>query len=287
MSVITIDPQAAGWVDDGTESGTNRINLAQGNLIPVPFRANNCNISAAGSGVLAVINATNLTNFDGTATGMFCTIPANAALGGGIRVAFWFNGPILSLRYTEVSGYALPKMAVNIDGVSYSVPSSQSRDAISNTVFTNAPAEVQQSIIAKNLGEGAHFAEIFLQQNVSISTRVYLHGYSAAESSGYVRAPNGIKCGPAQISVTTSYGNILSGNSALASVRKLFLYNPTGAAIIASVRSSSTAANPFYVKSVPAGDTIELDFGGLAYDISTIQVLGSANGLICSLMGAQ
>lgn len=286
MSLVSIDPQAKGWQDDGTESGTNRINIAQGNLIPIPFRTNNCNISAAGT-ASAVINAVNLTNFDNTSTGMFCTIPANAALGGGLRISFWFNGPILSLRYTEVTGFALPKMAVNIDGVSYSVPASQSRDAISNDVFTNAPAELQQSIIAKNLGEGAHFAEILLQQDTTINTRVYLHGFSVAESSGYVRAPSGIKCGAAQIAVTGTYGNILSGNSALASVRKLFFYNTTGSAITVSVRSSSTAANPFYVKSVPANDTIELDFGGLAYDITTIQVVGSTTGVICSLMGAQ
>lgn len=286
MSLVSIDPQASGWQDDGTESGTNRINIAQGNLIPIPFRTNNCNISSAGT-ASAVINASNLTNFDGTATGMFCNIPASASLGGGIRVSFWFNGPILSLRYTELVGYALPKIAVNIDGVNYPVPTSQSRDAISNDVFTNAPAEIQQSIVARNLGEGAHFAEIFLQQDTTLAARVYLHGFSVSESAGYVRAPNGVKCAPAQITLTTSYGNILSGNSALASVRKLFFYNPTGAAISVSVRAISTATNPFFVKSVPANDTIELDLGGLSYDISTIQALSATNGVICSLIGAQ
>lgn len=285
MTTVVIDPQATGWRNDGSEDGIQRVEVASGNLVPIPFRQNNCNISVAGT-VMGVLNASNLTNFDGTATGIYCTVPAAAGLGGGMRIVFFFNGPVLALRYSEISGYAIPDMSLNVDGVNYAIPASQSRDPIANTLFTYTPAEIQESLISRDLGDGPHFAELFVNQNKTVAGRVYLHGFMASEAHGYVRATPGVKFGPNQIAVALTYAGIQSGNSSLTAVRKLLFQNTTAAAITVNIRPVSTGVAA-WSRSVPANDTLELDFGGLAYDIATIQVSASALGVTCTLIGEQ
>ena len=284
-SLNTLDEQASGWRDDGSESGIQRVEVAAGNLVPVPFRLNNCNIAQSGT-VTVSNNAVNTANFDGTATGLIIIAPAAAALGGGARIAFFFNGPVLALRYHEILGYTLPDMSMNIDGVNYPIPTSQSRDPITNALPSAPPAEMQMAMISRDLGDGPHFAEIFINQSKTDSCRMYLHGYLVDEAAGYARPLPGVKCGPAQIAVSTSYGGILSGNSVLAAVRKLLFANTTASPITVSVRPTSTAS-AMWSRPVPANDTLELDFGGLAYDLGTIQVSASATGVTCTLIGVQ
>lgn len=282
--MISIDPQATGWLDDGTESGIQRVRLSHGNLVPVHFRTSNCVLQPSGTASVS-LNAVNTANFDGTSTGLFCSIPGSAALGNGARIAWWFNGPVLVLRYSSHGG-TLPPMSACVDGISYDIPATQGYDPITNSQFGDGPAEMQYALIADTLGTGPHFAEVFVQQTTYQST-LYLHGYMAAESAGYLPPEKGLKFGSAQITVSTSYAGIYSGNSALKAVKKLFFNNPTAGAVTVSVRSISTAANPFWVKSVAVGDTAELDMTGLSYDITTMQVVGSSAGVICSLLGAQ
>lgn len=279
-----IDPQATGWRDDASQSGIVRTEIVGGNLIPIAFRPNNYNVTTTGT-TAVTYNAANIVNFDGTMSGLFCTVPAASGLGSGARLVFFVNGNTLALRYTEQGGFPLADMSINVDGVNYDIPIPQTRDRTANTVFTNAPAEMQSSIISRSLGEGSHFVEIFLNQHPTIDKRVYLHGFMACESAGYQRALSGIRANTIQITSSTSYQNISAVS--MAAVRKIFCNNPTVGAITISVRSSSLAANPLWVKSVAAGDTAELDFGGLCFDISTMQILGSAAGVICTIIGAQ
>ena len=283
MVDIVIDPQANGWRDDGTESGIVRAAIVGGNLVQVPFKEKNCSITNTGT-ASAFITSDNV-NKDGSSSGISVILAADADLGSGARIVFWIVGPVFGLRYNEVSGSAACDMSVNIDGINYDVPASQTRDPISNSFYSQIPAEMQYVLVSDNLGDGQHFVEIFLPSKTT-ATKIFLHGFVLSSSSGVKPIEPGARMSSAQMALTTSFANCQGTDSSLAAIRKIFFQNTTAGALIVYVKRSTYAADA-WSKSVAANSTEELDFGMPLYDMPLLQAKASGAGVNATFIGVQ
>ena len=280
MVTISVDPQAHGFRDDGTESGLIRSEPNSGRWYLMSWRRGGYTSAAGGTATVGAPGSLSGSAL-WTGTSLQMTVPANAALGNGTTMGFWIHSKKFALRYVTASG--VPP-GCTIDGVTYDVPLSEATAVNPITLSGIGYDESPLVHVADDLGEGFHFVELSFPCAATGSTRSWvLHGYAVDSIDGYEpRAPEG-RVGSTQITLTGSYQAMLGTASStnVRTVRKLFFYNSTAGAITATLKHSVYGV--FWTKAVPAGETAEWDPGIAMADGVELQAIG--NGLTCTIVG--
>ncbi len=280
MVTISVDPQARGFRDDGTESGINRIEIDRGGWKPMSWRRGAYTSSMAGTATVGLVGSLSGSAL-WTGSSVQATVPVNAAFGNGAVMGFWFHGNKFALRY--VTGSGVPP-GCTIDGISYDVPLSEATAVNPITLSGVGYDEGPLVRVADDLGEGFHYAELSFPGATSGSTRSWvLHGYGVDNIEGYEDRSLEGRTGATQLTLTGTYQGMLSvtASTNVRTVRKLFFYNSTAGAITATLRHISYGT--IWVKAVPAGETVEWDPGICMADGVELQAIG--NGLTCTVIG--
>jgi len=280
MVAISIDPQARGFRDDGTESGLTRFQIVRGGWKPMSWRRGGYVTAVGGTATVGGIGS--LSGFAlWTGTSLQMTVPANAALGNGTTLGFWVHGNRFALRYVTASG-VVP--GCTIDGITYDVPLSEATAVNPITLSGIGYDESPLVEVADDLGDGFHFVELSFPCAATGSTRSWvLHGYAVDNIEGYEEKSLEGRVGSAQVALTGTYQAMLGAATStnIRTVRKLFFYNSTAGAIVATLRHITYGI--IWSKSVPAGEAAEWDPGICMADGVELQAIG--NGLTCTVIG--
>lgn len=286
---VSIDPQATGWRDDGTDGGIVRTELARAGYVQMPFRNAFQSTSAAGSASIG-LNGGNTNNTDGSGTRIAVSVAASATLENYAYLGFWIQGNVFGLRHASLPG----PIDCMIDGVAYTVEEDTTLNS-PRTGFTSGslPAADYQ-ILARDLGEGLHWVELTFPAFLSGATRSYLlFGYIVDGRAGYVR-PSGyvhIHQEPVAITATTgATGQFLAVSPAATTtsywgMRSVLLCNTTAGAITVSAVYSTRTSTPIWTKSVPANDTVIFDLGGIIADVNNLYFYASGAGINATPIG--
>lgn len=278
--MITIDPQASGFRDDGTESGVTRFEVVRGGWKPMSWRRGGYTSAAAGTATVGSLGSLSGSAL-WTGTSIQMTVPANAALGNGTTMGFWIHGNKFALRYVTASGVS---PGCTIDGITYDVPLSEATPLNPITLSGIGYDEGPLVKVADDLGNGFHFVELSFPCAATGSTRSWvLHGYGVDDIEGYEERSREGRTGANQVALTGTYQAMLGAltSTNIRTVRKLFFYNSTGGAITATLRHITYGT--IWTKSVPAGETVEWDPGICMADGVELQAIG--NGLTCTVIG--
>ena len=239
----SLDPQAVGWRDDGSEGGVVRVDPIGNDLVAMPFLPTNTVIAVTGAGAsFSWSTIGRLQNSTTLCYQFFCNNPAIAALGGGGVMNFWFHGNRLGLIY---HANTLTPMGCRIDGVAYEVPLPGQVDLdtqVASTVWDILPAVM----VATDLGDGPHYVQLDLPADpLGLSATTFtLYGYLVEAAAGYVRREPMARAVPVHMTVTTTpqtIGNAL-GTTAVVGADNFILVNTTGAPIIVSLLPPGTNA---------------------------------------------
>lgn len=281
MSIISMDPRVRGVHDDGTAEGSLNARLVQGEVVRVPFVRSMFNGNLIGTSAWSQVVASNGFNLDGS--GQEVTLSAQPGPNQGAWIEGYFNGRVFGVSYLRYSGGA--PFDVEVDGCCYPV-----NDAIwqvagaSKTLYENAifwwPDE---------LPDGQHRYKIMLASDpagVSVYRARLLHLLCERRAGYRDPLPVGI---PIRQAVPTTNAAIIT-SLALGSVkmiRRIDYYNPTAAAIVATLNFGS-ASNAIWTASVPAGGLVSYDPGDwmlMDGGLGAYSHVAAATGLIATAYG--
>ena len=285
MSIISLDPQATGWRDDGSESGVVRAEVVRGiDLVRVPLRDGQFTLNGSSS---SATRGSWQENSDGTASGIIISVAAAAT--APTTVSFPFSGRVLGLRFNP--GYNSPNIgpgitdfSVMIDGVAYPASSHIMRpdaDAPSNI----ASGEVGV-LIADNLDFGPHYATIVFPPHPTINARWALFGFLLEKAAGYEPTPKMSLLGSPTVltTATTSLHLLASGTSAKnpRAIRGAFFINSTATAVTVTLAASGA---DFFTVSVPANGSAQWTLPSpLGLNPNTMTIRASAASAVTATM---
>lgn len=275
--MISFDPQAIGWVDDGSEGGA--IKRLYNEFMIVPF---DTEPTSESSGQLF----NNFYNaFGGRAygNGAVLMLGHNTTPGAYIRRSFTFRGTMLGLCMASfANSVPIPEYTVLIDGVAYPCGDC---DAVKKTpVRWDNPSLVLQDmtymeVIATNLSDTVHQASIIYLSNLTIATGMSIYGIGVSRAAGYKEPPTSVwRLGKTAL---TTVPTAISSNTSLLikAISKFIFYNSTEAAVAVTVSYSNN--EPVFVKSVAALSTEEWVFPDLfAIDTALYYVSASAESAV-------
>jgi len=276
---LTIDPQAAGWEDDGTESGAIRVKSVRGDLVPVPFRStyyqgdvgSGCSVSWQSQGIV--------TNEDGSMTGLLVSVAAGVNAGATVWQPFY--GRVLGIRFSRNPSQAPADFGVLIDGVAYPVlgppPGWEAVEAVSLN-------EAALMVAADNLADGWHMAQLAFPSGGGPRQWV-LHGLLVEQRAGYRPPPRQLQLiGTAALTTTqTAIPNVYSNYPAVLGLRGILYTNISGSAATVTVKNGSAV---MWQKSLAAGDSATLDFGErLAIDSGLTHAAGANSAINATPLG--
>lgn len=285
MTGVVIDPQASGWRDDGTEGGLIRAELARGNLVQLPWKRGFLSITNNGSATSGLVGGTT-NNADGTGTRLSVAVQASASWANSVVVQFWITGDIFGLRYEDLPG----PIDIMIDGVGYAVPLNPTLDP--RTGFAAGgrfPWGANHFILANDLGPGRHFVQMTFPAFTSGSTRQYLvHGILVDGKAGYLQPGPFVHVHAVPVSITGTNGATANNLSIFPEVtnisfwgwRRILFCNTSGSPVQITAVYSTRTSTPIWSKTIPANDTVELDWGALIADVSNLLFYASTGGVV-------
>lgn len=242
-------------------------------VVKVPFREGYFAVSKSASASANFVEAGIIENGDGTGTAISITVPSGQ---NGATIRFPFYGRVFGIRHRYDSNFS-----VAIDGVSYGEVSGK------HTYLVNEGMTVTDGesliILDEDLPDGVHYAEIMVVAPTSGTNTVVLYGFLAEARVGYKeRQSTNYFVTPAAVPTTSTSVGRNTYPKTLRSVRKIIYTNTTASPITITVYSNTTV---MWSKSVPANDTIEMDFGErMSVDI-TFKHMASATGVNSTVVG--
>jgi len=287
MVAISIDPLQNSIRDDATEQGVSRVESVFGELVRVPFREGHFTIGGSSLGTFR--RDQYRLNSDGSNSGISVAVVAGTdAAANYATIKFVVCGRVIGLRWLKGQSVSIPRdFSVKIDGVSYLVPN-QIYDPMDGTTLYTTPEGEFGAIIAKDLPDTEHVVEIICNGNSDQSNRWVFLGYMAERRVGYTERPRlDALCTSSTLTTSMVIPTYSHPTTSLAEnkprgVRGIYYYNLTAGAVTVSVDTNGVI---FWSKSIPANDTVFLDFGvlGIATDIvsvsgsNTLRHMASAN----------
>lgn len=277
MSVVTIDPQAVGWRDDGSESGVLRSEMVKAGAVPQPFRYGA--FATMLSGASASYQTALVNNLYGFGSGVYFQVAAGS---NGAELILPFSGVLFGLGYLAQS--TAPVVSVDVDGVGVAFDASEIHRRIT-TLTTTVGEYPEIRITHTDLDPGPHIARIAIVAPPAGTTTLTLHAYFVSALAGYP-SPNRMANISAGVAVPVSYGTVPSGggNVQLDGIQRLWYSNTTGAGLTVTVRTygASSALASF---SVPANGQYQLDFGSPLSNARTLEHMASGAGAVCYAIG--
>lgn len=255
---ITIDAEAIGWADDGTEQGYIGTAAAVAGLVPMPwdrYRVENVNGSASWA-----VGASSAHNDDGSATAWVFNVAqmsGSPPTTGTFRLRHIFRGRRYGIRYdptyTYLSG-AIADFCVMIDGVCYRVPKARSHWDDASTSLSPGVAYWGCPVI---LPDGEHQADIIAVGSQTAAIGQMIFGFLGDPLAGYTMPPR--SCYPAAMGAV-----------------------PTTAAPFSAAWSNNTARVPrglvrlVYMSTDASPRTVTISMSGSTLDTITVPAGGRA-----------
>lgn len=284
MSIIGIDPQIAGVMEDGSPTGAVRSILTRGNAVEVPFRALEYYADLAGGATAAFQTTGVYSNPDGSATGINISVPA--AADAGVRLWVPFYGRLFGIRWRRDTGATASGITVTVDGVSTVVQPVVQLDHLTaegiTTQLTDAKA---RAITHDNLThDGPHVAEIVVAANPTGNATVTLFGYLADTRAGYTPLPrlghvvSTTTLTTSAVEIPMNRGNIL----AFRGLRKVIYTNTTATAATVTVRNGAAT---MWSAEIPANGTATFDPGGVGASAAFTHLASTASAINATVIG--
>lgn len=237
-------------------------------LVMLPFRqpsAGNVVPNGAGTG-----------SGDGTRTNYFGATLASSTWANTTSITVAFMGSTFGLRFSRQ--YYSP-FGVRIDGVAYEVPYSQ-RLKVDTQLAAPTQALGEGFIIADDLGDGPHEAEIILPCSVSQTRNWQFYGY-LVEARGNPPAPvPGMSLLSAGVDLTTSFAGLNYNGISVTGICGLIFRNTSGADRVVSLRYSS-GNGVFADVDVPNGKSVSWAPPGGRPLYHTVEIAADATGVKC------
>lgn len=252
MTQISIDPQAIGWRDDGTESGILRTK-SRGNLVQQPFLPALIDYTSSGS---SSVNFNGAARIGGAAAArqMFVSVSASGSLNNGVTASFIFHGPTLGLVYQTTNQ---GKLGCRIDGVAYDVPL-PIQTGLDTQASTLAYDTVPGVIVADDLSNTLHYCQLdFACDPLGVTAfSWYMMGYLVDETAGYRKFDHASRASSNTITLTTSatFISAFSPSSAVTNIygaHSFLFINLTASAHTVSLLPSGSGTTAIPI-SVPA-----------------------------------
>lgn len=281
MSLISLDPQAIGWQDDGSEAGVLRTQINRGDLVPVPFSTPTSYwLEQVGAGFATYTSGSLPENLDGTATGLKLSVAHG--LNNGVRVWYPFRGRVFGLRWLAKSSQTAGT-SVTVDGVSVSLGDPIPQALVAEGMTTQLGTELG-AVLFDDLPPGPHLAEIVMTSDPVVDRALQLHGLLLDARAGY-RAPTQGVAVLDSAACPTSATRIASGLNERASAVRKVIYLNTGASP-ATVTVLYSAA-PIWMAAIQPNETATFDPGGLLSVTTQHTHQASAAGVTATVLGGR
>lgn len=273
----TIDPQASGWYDDGSESGALRTREVRGDLVPIPFDPLQYYAELVGTATAAFQTTGVYSNPDGSATGINVSVPAGLTQGARLWVPFY--GQAFGVRWRRDNS-ATDYISVTVDGVPVAVNTGTLPLLEAEGLTTQITDAEARAVTHEHLDPGVHVAEIAVVSDPSTTQSVTLYGLLLDSRAGYRPLP---RVGQVQTAstLTTSAVEIPVGRGtalAMRAIRKVLYVNTSAAAVTVTVKNSTNTLKVLYLAATGnAGDCGEFDPGSAIAASAAFTHQASAN----------
>lgn len=279
MSIIGIDPQANGWLDDGSEGGAIRTREAHGPLVMVPLKTLHYYAQITGSAAATRNTSTMTSNPDGTGTNIQMQVVSGT--GNSVRIWFPFTGSAFGVYFLRAT--TTPDFTVVVDGEAREVKGYY--DVLVTEGITQIVGSAQV-VTHDNLSDGEHVAEIILTGDASATKTLVFFGVLLDSNAGY-QAPPRLLHNPRIVALTTAdvaipFAPPTSAERTLLGIRKVFYYNSTAEAVTVTIKY---LADVIWKKEVPANSTVEFDPGGVTAINNGWYQSASATGVTATIIG--
>jgi hypothetical protein len=246
------------------------VNPAENAWVALPFRKGDL------TGTVVSPNGAFSEPNDGTFTALFYSLTASSTWATTATSNFGFSGRVFGLRFSR--GADAP-ISVMIDGVAYPVPYGRQLTPATGVAFGGLMGGAE-AILATDLSDGEHLAEIMIPASATAARSTSIFGYICEAKVNPVPPPRGTRFTKSPTAITTSFQTFTATNAY--GYRSLHLVNTTVAAITVSV--AYAGGTPFAQIIVPANGDYHWDFGLPVYH--TLDVKASAVG-VNALFGEQ
>lgn len=282
MSIIGIDPQIAGVMEDGSPEGAVRSVASNGHGVWVGIRNSRYIIENSGS-TASYVSAFLNDNPDGTGQGINISVPNTS--GSGVRIWVPFAGRMFGVRWRR-QGSTTPVFTVVVDGVPVQVSGRPDR-LVDEGLTVSGLVEQGIAITHDNLDPAIpHYAEIIVTADVGGSARpIVLFGWVLDALAGYQSPPRShYLIGPTACptSMTAIPSNAGGADSATLGFARLTYYNSSGGALDVTVEYNTVT---FWKKSIAAGNTEVFDAGGLLAYNTLFRHMASGSGITFTVIG--
>lgn len=241
-------------------------------LVSLPFRAD-----LIGT---ATVNGASGQNNDGTKSGIFSSRSASASWANSLTIEpIMFNGPVFGLRFPRSNPFPV---GVVIDGVPYDVPYGQTRNPV--TFATASSGLADEVIIADDLGDGPHYAQLHFPCSTAATRTMQLHGIVVDSRTNPAPPPRGESLTASPVALTTSFQSVSVASLASYGISGIHFVNTTGSAVTVNVRYTS-GTGTFWSRSVPANDTLDYAPPGGRPLYHPIEISASATGVNAYIAG--
>jgi hypothetical protein len=283
---VTLDPQATGWFDDGSEGGAVRAAITRGDLVMMPFRGGHF---AVPNGGVTYYGGGFLDNEDGSGSRAILSV-AHGTGGSGANIIQPFYGSVFGLRWLRDST-APTCFSVIIDGMSYLVAGQDPRWVGDGLTVADTHSLV---VIAKDLpevpGGGPHWADISVTQDSNLDRSLTLFGYLVERRAGYAKpaprihlnASGTLTTNPTAICDIGGYGQY--GIYSTPAIRGIIYSNISLASATVTIKQGS---NALATCTIAAGSTWTFDpLGPFALNATYTHQASAASSLTYMVLGA-
>lgn len=286
MSIIGIDPQIAGVIEDGSPGGAVRAVLTHGDAVEVPFRTLEYYAEVNG-GAGATFQTTGLySNPDGSGTGLSVTVPTDVTVGAGVRIWLPFYGRIFGVRWRRDAATTASGISVVVDGVAVAVTPVGLLPGLTDEGITTQISDTRaRAITHRNLlDDGPHVAEITIGSVPSAVSTIMLYGYIADGRAGYQPLPRVAQV-VSTTTLTASDVEIPANRStalAFRAIRRVLYTNITAGPITVTVKNG---ASIMWQASIPANNSATFDPGGVAASAAFTHAASAAASVTATVIG--
>lgn len=253
--MIQIDPQATGWEDDRSESGRTRIKPVRGKVVLQPFRESQYATQIVGTAGVTPFDAFSTTTEGNSGNQHVLNVSVPSGITSGAQIWQPFYGSVFGISFKLINTN-IGNISVGIDGEYFPVPhlyppifASRSFNVVDGNAFM---------LIADDLNDGPHMADICVTPDAATTAAIRLYGYLVDANAGYREF--GSHAFPS-VGLITNVAVAVSLGSApyLGRVIRKIIYHNTDA----STRTVTIqfAGSTIWRKQIAAGDTAEFDPG--------------------------
>lgn len=244
------------------EDDTLKAKLVRGDLVPRNFESGNCITDDSFNATQGFV--TGVHNKDGTGAGLNVIVPTTPATPnvGGWRLQQNFFGRAFGIRFRRTN--TTPEFCVRIDGVAHGVDPTLLKAKVYNQVIED---EMSQVLIADNLPEGEHLAEITVVAPAAGQSSILFFGYLVEKRAGYVATAssdcavvNGVNVpapgDAAGAQIIYDCMTSVQGVGNARRVSRIHYHNTTGADVVVTIKNNGITYEELAITNTKSADLV-------------------------------